>query len=515
MDRIFYKTLVRDPITNYPIYIFDTSYLPSPDIINYDEFILTLMNHVPTQPYILIMFNCGLNKISWVWGIKFLKSFVDSDNHNLNNVIKIFAVHDSWFIKSITEIVYNFNSTKKNLEQFNKLLNMFDISTKSNDNTQVIHCDNLNKLSHYLDITRLKISLNVYKHDLQLEPSGVELAMRYTPVINPLVRLDRHTHETFHHHLYQIFNIIDENGDKVELIFHKPGNKQATEIFFKCIMRNQLIWINDFDLYCISGTFKKLLSELPYPLLQVASITLPIQDNTSYTKQTLANIIQQLKSNEETRNYDQLLLQLFNTCYKLIQTEITKHTPVTLSNCLAHCLSHELISTNQNNVQIVKRFIKNVLEDWSSIRNDYHIHTITETISGSTQTKAPIPTAIPSTTQLPPPSQYLPDTSYDQNYDLTIDDTSSTNSSTDTIFKDSPSYKSAISSQETLKVELQFPPQKYKFSNIPKLKKESSVEQDIIPQTPVKKPVIRGRKVSELARLFEERSEGLEILKGM
>ena len=29
------------------------------------------------------------------------------------------------------------------------------------------------------------------------------------------------------------------------------------------------------------------------------------------------------------------------------------------------------------------------------------------------------------------------------------------------------------------------------------------------------KPVIRGRKVSELAKLFEERSEGIEILRGM
>ena len=73
MDRIFYKSDLRDPTTNYPIYIFDTSYLPSPDIINYNEFLITLMSYLPIKPYVLIMFSCGLNKISWIWGIKFIQ----------------------------------------------------------------------------------------------------------------------------------------------------------------------------------------------------------------------------------------------------------------------------------------------------------------------------------------------------------------------------------------------------------------------------------------------------------
>lgn len=73
MDRIFYKSDLRDPTTNYPIYIFDTSYLPSPDIINYNEFLITLMSYLPIKPYVLIMFSCGLNKISWIWGHKLYK----------------------------------------------------------------------------------------------------------------------------------------------------------------------------------------------------------------------------------------------------------------------------------------------------------------------------------------------------------------------------------------------------------------------------------------------------------
>lgn len=105
MERIFYKSDSLDPHTDLPIFIFDTSYLPSTDLINYDAFIPTMMKYLPLEPYALVMFNCGLNKILWVWGIKFLKEFLDNEKYdNLSNLIKIYTVHDSWFVKSITQI---------------------------------------------------------------------------------------------------------------------------------------------------------------------------------------------------------------------------------------------------------------------------------------------------------------------------------------------------------------------------------------------------------------------------
>lgn len=117
MERIFYKTNLCDPSTQLPIFIFDTSYLPSTEVISYDEFIPTLMKHLPKENYVLVMFSCGLNKISWIWGIKFLKSFLTDNNENhLDRLAKIISVHDSWFVKSITQIFKNYNTTRKKFQ---------------------------------------------------------------------------------------------------------------------------------------------------------------------------------------------------------------------------------------------------------------------------------------------------------------------------------------------------------------------------------------------------------------
>ncbi|RLV93003.1 Protein ECM25 [Spathaspora sp. JA1] len=523
MDRIFYRTSVRDPITNYPLYIFDTSYLPSPELINYDELIITLMNNIPTQPYVLIMFNCGLNKISWMWGIKFLTTFLDVDDYNLNNVVKIFTVHDSWFIKSLTEVVSNFNSTRKNITQFKKLLDMFDISSGGNNTTtEIVKCPGLAKLSHYLDITKLKISLNVYLHDLQIYPQGIELAMRYTPIVNPLIRLDKTS--LFYHHLYQMFNIISTNGHQFELILLKPGNKAQSSILYDCIVRNHVIWINDFNLYCIANVFKKLLSQLPFALISVDDIPLPVKDDLGYSRSTLSSIITKLRKQEETYNYDQLLLQIFVMGDKLIENnQITKHTAITLSNCLGHCISHELITNNINNLQIVKRFIKNILRNWHDIQDEYKILTIAESIEttdiseplyhSSTDTLITTPEISKVEIQYPPQKykfikeptesgvQRTESCSRQQTQQPTESDIQSTHASTE-----QPTEPTQIcTKQQTVTTKQQTPPTK---QPTPPSKKT--------PPPHIRyKPVIRGRKVEQLTKLYEERSKGLEILNMM
>ncbi|KAL6450947.1 ECM25 Protein ECM25 [Candida maltosa Xu316] len=523
MERIFYKTDLRDPTTNYPIYVFDTSYLPSPDQINYNEFLPIMMNYLPTRPYVLVMFSCGLNKISWIWGIKFLQKFLlDNDEKDLQNLIKIYTIHDSWFIKSITSILYNFHSTKKNLQQLDKLLEAFTFEKNRDRQTVVIHCKTLSQLSDYLDITALKISLNVYKHDIQI--SELKLSMRYEPVINSLVTLNINTHPVFHHHLYQIFKIVENHCSKVELIFYKPGNKLKSDILYQCIVRNQLIWINDWDLYSIATVFKRVIAELPFPVIDVTLISLPIKDDVTYTLKIFKNIVSNLKSNTETVNYDQFLFQLLDMFDKIIQnTHITKHTPTTLSKCMSYSLSHEIGSSNNSaNVQIITRFFRNLLEFWPEIKKNFKIYDIDQTINGQLQNQ---------------PVIKLHDTSsYDLSHDITLDQESNEESEpveTTNILQNltlnnthgsqqlkSVDKKPSRKLSDVSNVQIQFPPQKYKFTNT--VSRKSSVS--FTPKTtatptpittPVKKPVIRGRKVSELARLFEERSEGIEILRGM
>ncbi|KAI3406028.2 ECM25 [Candida oxycetoniae] len=352
------------------------------------------MQSLPKRPYVLVMFSSGLNKISWVWGLKFIKSFMmteSGDNgYNLKNLVKIFLVHDSWFIKSITSVLYNFNSTKKNLSNLNKILDTFALdSTRTtageDKQTIVVHCRDLSQLAEYLDITKLKISLNIYKYDLQLEPC-IHLSMKMTPVINPYVTLSSEKHPVFNHHLYQLFNIINTNGTKVELIFYKPGKKTYIDILYQCLLRNQFFWINDWDLYSISTAFKKILSELPHPLIPSDEISLPIKDNFDYTSQVLHKIIIRHRHFSSTENYDQLLLQLFQCFYNLTRNEhITKHTTTTIGKSLSHCLSHKPVTSEKNEIQVIQRFIRNVVEHWEEISKIHHFTQIEDIIVHSEQ----------------------------------------------------------------------------------------------------------------------------------
>lgn len=548
MDRIFYKADVVDAYTNYPYYIFDTSYLPSPDAIDYNLFIPTLMEHLPSEPYLVIMFSCGLNKVSWMWGIKFLKAFLtpDSDNaRNVDNVHKIIAVHESWFVKSISQILTNFSLSKK------KLSTLFDLSKRNNI---LVSCDTLAALSHHVDITRLKLSLNIYKHDahITLLPA-IDLGFPADTLITPLTRFSPASDPIFYHHFYQIFHIVDTYGHKVELLFHRPGKKLSTDILFMCLARNQLLWINDWDLNCIASCFKKILHDVSSPLLPVDMIALPMRDDFDYTLGVFNKIMTSTLAPE-------VLFQVLLLCEKIVvNTHITKHTPASLLKCLCHALTHELISQqNKHRISMAVRFMKNLLTHWRHIKPLYarRFSTVQQVIDGEDLHDATI------------------DELYNMSHEITMDDvdsaddepysTSKNTLSTDVAsgLNDSdtlldlkhpplpagPSLDVASSLNDTLldkqhppipareravepeaavlepktlaklhdisNVQLQYPPQKYKFER-PVKEPSSMAAPPKAPPKQVKVPVVRGRKVGELAKLFEEREQAMEILRTM
>ncbi|CAK7905202.1 protein Ecm25p [[Candida] anglica] len=622
MERIFFKTGILDPSTSLPIYVFDTSYLPSTDLINYDAFIPTMMKYLPAEPYTLVMFNCGLNKISWVWGIKFLKQFLDGDDtesDNLSNLIKIYTVHDSWFVKSLTQI---FN-TKKNLSALQRMIDSFDLSSPFDNNpfdinsmkatkrrSKIVRCSNLSELSRHVELTKLKISLNIYKHNLQLEPE-IQLYNHAPLLLNQDTTLYKLQNPLFYHHFYQIFNILDMYADKAELIFHKPGNKSNTDILFHCINRNQWIWINDWDLYCIAAVFKKILTDLPQPIIPLSCIQLPMKDDLQFTKDNFISIMQ-LHSKS---NYDQLLYQLFDLCHKILSKPLTtKHTSNTLSKCLGHSLSHEVISSNKDRISVINRFVKNVMDNWNQLRTLYKYPTIDDIVNTSgegaqkfnsydisydltldededdleyrvafnttnilsddqnlknhkklsppstesynlqvhapstsprkvgppvTPRKVHTKRAIPSSPKRKSPKkEHNPHSPTKSNHSTHTSSASTTTTpSTPVSPRKSSKYPSTSASPKRGKQSAspqkssphrnnskltdvsnilgQYPPQKYKFSRPEKPVNMPVTLEPAAPLSPVKKTVIRGRKVGELAKLFEERAQGLEVLQSM
>lgn len=504
MDRIFYKSDVVDAYSGHPIYIFDTSYLPSTEVIDYELFIPTLMKSLPDHPYVLLMFSCGLNKISWIWGIKFLKAFLSPDSEHVENLHKVIAVHESWFVKSITQILTNFSVSKKSL----KTLAFFD-TTKKHRNL-LTSCDTLSHLSHYVEITKVKLSLNIYKHDAQicLTPK-IDLQCPIEPIIGTSTRFSPNSDPVFYHHFYELFHIVDLYGHKVELLFHKPGNRMSTDILFQCMLRNQLLWINDWDLFCIASCFKKILMEVRKPLIAVDNIVLPMKDDLDYT----LVVFNKMMAEDETSGC--VLFQVLDLCSRIVEhSETTKHTPLSLLKCMCHPLTHGVKSQqNSDRNSIAVRYIKNLLVHWAHIRPLYlkRFRTVDQIVGGEDLHDATI------------------DELYNMSHDITIEEEESTDDENYRVYCNTsnilstnaglacpennasrlPPKAPAKRLGDISNAQVQWPPQKYKFEKKP-------VAPVAPPEAPVmKKPVIRGRKVGELTRLFEERSQAMELLRNI
>ncbi|GEQ72038.1 hypothetical protein JCM33374_g5724 [Metschnikowia sp. JCM 33374] len=570
MERIFYQTDLIDAYSGYPIYIFDTSYLPSPEDVNYDFFIPTLMKWLPKKPYMVILFSCGLNKISWVWGISFLKAFFSQSSSgvsNAENLHKIIAVHESWFVKSVSQIFTNFLVSKKTLANFNNLLSSLKIS-----NDLLISCNSLSDLSNYVDVTNLKISLNIYRHDYQITLSPeISLHCPYNPTIKSSTGFSPKTDPLFYHHFYQIFNIVDLYADQVELLFHRPGKKLNTEILFHCLKRNQVIWINDWDLDCVASCFKKILTEVPNPIVDSKKILLPMKDDLQYTSEIFESMMA-----EEHKNV--VLYQIISLSRRIVdKSSVTKHTFVSISKSLSHALTHESISnSSKDSISIVVRFLKNLLNHWQDISPQYasQFKTVQQIAEGEylkqetsdEQYNTSLKTKVQSSSDEEENSKantesifssaasakdsqsgYCPsietindasETDLEEKGNSSNEDRSknlplqnmSNNTSNDLLPKNKEKV-SSISENKTpnkdiieevsrtkddKSIQRQFPPQKYKFENSgseekPAIQGERPKESLLS----LKKPVIRGRKVGELTRLFEERSQAMDILNTM
>lgn len=363
MERIFYKSDTVDAYTGYPIYVFDTSYLPPTSAINYEHFIPTMMRSLPKHPYEVIMFSGGLNKISWIWGIKFLKSFLADSGQNVENLHKIFAVHESWFVRSVTQIFTNFSGSKNPLATLNSL---FD--KKKTGYSMLTSCESLGDLSNFVDITKLKLSLNVYKHDAEVTmTTAITVSFPVDDILTPESNFTTQN-PAFYHHFYQLFHIVDMYGPRVELVFHRPGNRMSTEILLSCIRRNQLLWINDWDLYCIASCFKKILLEVSTPLLPVDAIELPMSDDFDYVLAVFENILDLGKP----AGADVVLFQCMELCKRIVDHDNTRHTYTTILRSLCHSLTHESVShQNRDRMSVAVRFIKSVLVYWDELHAKY------------------------------------------------------------------------------------------------------------------------------------------------
>ncbi|EHN01805.1 Ecm25p [Saccharomyces cerevisiae x Saccharomyces kudriavzevii VIN7] len=332
-----------------------------------------LVMKLPQAPYSLVIFSSGFSqrKISWVYGIKMFAKLPKETKFYLQ---KFFIVHESFFVRSVYQVVSNAMN-----------FNFLDSKDSQHDFPSLVHVLDLTSLSELIDITRLRISLNVYLYDYQIS-EHIDVPEEYYNRLTPLA-MRQYRQLIFD----KIFKKLRSDAVICELIFQKPGNYKKVNIFLDIIKRNNYIDLSQWDIYSLASVWLNFfIKNKAKPLIPIELISLPIVDDFEFTCETFRKII---KFNQ----YQDLFMVIFPFFNKIIaHNEMTKHDSRSLSKALTPALCKEKLSIMTNDrLAIGSRYIKNLLDFFSEITKE-----ITSPLS-SVSSSSTIP-ALPKPRKLSP-----------------------------------------------------------------------------------------------------------------
>lgn len=146
-DRVIYVSATFDPSTRLPLAIMNSTAFPKSPEDYTPELMARIIERLPSNPYALVFFACGApNKPSWSW---ISKIYAMLDRQVKKRVEKVYIVHESWWVRAVTEMLRGVVSSK-----FKK---------------KIIHISSLSELAKHIDVTKINIPPAVYIHNLKAE----------------------------------------------------------------------------------------------------------------------------------------------------------------------------------------------------------------------------------------------------------------------------------------------------------------------------------------------------------
>lgn len=446
VNNIFFKSYSIDPNSGHSIYVFDSTYLPDPETIGndkqvydllIDELMDTLIEKLPSAPFSLVVFSSGFSqkKISWVYGVKMFAKIPKELKYYLQ---KTYIVHESFFIRTVYQVLSNAMSIK-----FLTKMNIYnsDVSTPleedslENSSFSMVHVPDLTSLSRLIDITRLRISLNVYLHDYNLS-EYIDVPDDY------FTRLSNIGKRKYRQLIFdKIYKKLSTQASQTELIFQKPGSYKKVNIFLDIIERNNYIDLSQWDIYSLASVFLNFIRNKANPLVPIDLITLPILDTVEYTADIFDRIISFNKYYDLFITISPLFISILDS------SDITKHTSKSLSKAIAPSLCKEKISMNNaDRIAVGTRFIKNLLENFNAVIKVYeqsHRHGRSHTkLEPPSKTTPQVSNDLLLTPKVPRPRKSSPTKYVLDTPNLEINNQSSVNSSRSGISREESPLKS-------------------------------------------------------------------------
>lgn len=406
-SNIFFKSYTFDD-KDHPIYIFDSTYLPNMSKISndkqlydviLDKLIQKLIQKLPkNKKFSLIIFSSGFKNLNWKWtmGIKIYSKLInDINNYKLENddkliIYKMYIVHESLWVRTLFQIWQQFKLGQVLNEKENDL-NIDDsfVLDEENDKYQsvpsssifeTLYLNDLSELAQYVDITKLRISLNVYLYDLNIN-EYIELPSSYHNSMNTAngIKLNRDFRQAMFEKIYE--RLTKESVEN-ELVFYKQGDKKKVDVMVDVINRNNYCDISQWDIYTLATVFIWFLTnkkKIFFPLEMIRSckdLAKYVNNDTKFSNirfgfSVTFKLFKKMMEYHCYYNLVKFIIPLFLNMIKHYGR--TRHNFETVTEVLVTplCKPNKDSSTYQKDKNLGKMFIINVLTHFDSLVEQY------------------------------------------------------------------------------------------------------------------------------------------------
>ncbi|KAK9461868.1 uncharacterized protein V1516DRAFT_274674 [Lipomyces oligophaga] len=279
VDRILYPTNYQDPVSKSPLYILNSTALPSPRQVSYNLLLPHLLEVVARVDYSILFFAGGAtSRPTWAWMIH---TYSTLDRDVRKRLKRLYIVHENWWVRTIMKMVASAVSSKFR--------------------HKVIHVADLSSLADYLDIRFLNIPLAVYIHDRKLEPA-IEFASPY----NPLFGRDLPSDSMIPLFWRECIAYLSVEAIYAEGVFRVSPRLEDVDILREAFDRCQLVELHDYTPHVVASVLKLFLRQLPS-----APLPLTIIDAFPEFSPSLENSVMVLEMlNRQTVSLFSLLMPL-------------------------------------------------------------------------------------------------------------------------------------------------------------------------------------------------------------
>jgi Rho GTPase-activating protein 1 len=346
VDRVVHVAPTFDPSTRLPLVVVDSTGFPDPQSNSYSCLVPAVIEKLPKTNYALLFFACGApNKPSWSW---VARTYSMLDRSAKKRVNKIYVVHESWWVRAISEMLRGVVSSK-----FRR---------------KVIHVSNLSQLAKLIDITLINIKPTVYLHDIKIE-DHITIPRHHSPVFCMPLTCDEYGQIQLPAVWTDTLNYLRVKASTVKDVFKRTEDSILLYILRDCYDRGHLLDLDDYGPQLTASLLKLYLVQLPTPILPANEIDLPIQDTAEYCVNTFISLPAISK---------RLLMDLIDLLANMVFNS-NIHSPGSLAACIGPNLLGLGPITNETMATGV-RFTRNLIEFWPQVsaaanywmNNNYH-----------------------------------------------------------------------------------------------------------------------------------------------